>query len=147
MCLDVRQTCQCGKHSIQFHLKDNVMLPEVVSGLYCPDCPGDSAFDPRTMLMDNGWVIVYDMLLARMIAAQKLQMAADEVSPVFLFDSGFATWQEMYPGERDEIKGEREKIITLLKNDQKKYLEAMQRWNIERIEKLREAGWRKVQQA
>ncbi len=53
----------------------------------------------------------------------------------------------MYPGEREEIKDERDRIIALLKEDQKKYLETIQQWNIGRIERLKNEGWRKAQRA
>ncbi len=53
----------------------------------------------------------------------------------------------MYPGEQKDIKDDRGKIIELLQQDRNVYLHAMQNWNIERIERLKSAGWRKVQQA
>ena len=53
----------------------------------------------------------------------------------------------MYPGEKEDIKEDRQKIMELLQEDRNVYLQAMQKWNIERIERLKSAGWRKVQQA
>jgi len=147
MCIDVRKTCECGKQTIQFHLRDNVMMPQVIARLLCPSCPGDSSFDSATMLCDNDWIIEYDMDLARGLLAKKLQIDQEEVIPEFIFDNGYACWQEMYPGEKEDIKEDREKIIGLLQQDRNLYLQAMQNWNIERIEQLKSAGWRKVQQA
>ena len=148
MCLDVRKMCECGARTIQFHLRDNVMLPEVISRLFCPSCPGgETAYNNQTMLNDNGWIIEYDMVLAISLAVAKLQVEPEMVQPGFLFDSGYACWQEMYPGEQMEIKDEREKIIELAKKDQKQYLQTIQSWNIDRIKRLKEAGWRKVQLA
>ena len=77
----------------------------------------------------------------------ELQVSPDMVNPAYVFDTGYAAWQEMYPGEQKDIKEDREKIIELLQQDRNVYLHAMQNWNIERIERLRSAGWRKVQQA
>jgi len=54
---------------------------------------------------------------------------------------------EMYPGEQVDIRDARQKIIELLKEDRQQYLEAMQSWNIERIEWLKLQGWRRVQWA
>jgi hypothetical protein len=71
----------------------------------------------------------------------------DNVAPEYIFDSGYACWQEMYPGEKEEIMEDREKIIELLQQDRTLYLQAMQDWNIARIERRKSAGWRKVQQA
>jgi len=147
MCIDVRKTCECGSHTVQFHLRDNVLMPQVIARLFCPSCPGSSAFDTATMLSDNDWTIEYDMDLARTMLEKKLQIAPEDVAPEFIFDKGYACWQEMYPGEQKDIKEDREKIIELLQQDRNVYLHAMQNWNIERIERLRSAGWRKVQLA
>lgn len=147
MCIDVRKTCECGSNTIQFHLRDNVMMPQVIARLFCPVCPGNTPFDPDTMLCDNDWIIEYDMELARGLFSQKLRIDQEEVVPAFIFDNGYACWQEMYPGEQEDIREERQKIIDLLQQDRNVYLHAMQNWNIERIERLKSAGWRKVQQA
>ncbi len=147
MCIDVRKTCECGTHTVQFHLRDNIMAPQVISRLFCPSCPGSIAFDQETMLCDNDWIIEYDMELARTMLEKKLQIDPEDVAPEFIFDKAYACWQEMYPGEQKDIKEDREKIIELLQQDRNVYLHAMQNWNIERIERLKSAGWRKVQRA
>ena len=147
MCIDVRKTCECGDHTVQFHLRDNILTPQVISRLFCPSCPGDTAFDKKTMLYDNDWIIEYDMDLARTMLEKKMQIDPAEVVPELIFDRGYACWQEMYPGEHQDIKEDREKIIELLQQDRNVYLHAMQNWNIERIERLKAAGWRKVQRA
>ncbi|MBU0730048.1 MAG: hypothetical protein KKE17_08505 [Proteobacteria bacterium] len=145
MCIDVRKQCQCGRAKVQFFLKDNVMLPEVLSRLFCPKCPGDEPFDEEAMLADNGWVIEYDIPLAKMLAATKMIDDPENINPGYLFDKGLACWQELYPGEQEDIKEERAGMVALSKEDQKKYLETIQRWNIHRVQKLKQAGWRKVQ--
>lgn len=147
MCIDIRKTCECGRNTIQFHLRDNILMPQVIARLFCPSCPGDISYDSSTMLSDNGWTIEYDMELARGQLAQKMQIDQDEVAPEYIFDKGYACWQEMYPGEKEDIREDRENIIELLQQDRNLYLQAMQNWNIERIKQLKSAGWRKVQQA
>ena len=147
MCIDVRKTCECGSNTVQFHLRDNVLMPQVISRFFCPSCPEDCDFDSTTMLRDNDWVIEYDMELARGLLAKKLQIDQEDVVPELIFDRGYACLQEMYPGEQQDMKEDREKIIELLQQDRNVYLQAMQKWNIERIERLKSAGWRKVQQA
>jgi hypothetical protein len=147
MCIDVRKTCECGTHTVQFHLRDNMLMGQVIARLFCPCCPGDIPFDRETMLNDNEWIIEYDMELARGQLAQKLQLEPENLGPEFIFDSGYACWQELYPGEKEDIREEREKIMALLEQDRTVYLQAMQEWNIDRIERLKSAGWRKVQQA
>jgi len=147
MCLDVRRQCECGKEQVQFHLRDNIMVPEVISRVLCPSCSGNAPFNGDSMLNDNNWIIEYDMPLAQTLASKKLGLDSEEVSPEYIFDQGYACWLEMYPGEREEIKEERDNILKLLKIDQGKYLKKMQSWNIKRVEGLKEAGWRKAQQA
>jgi hypothetical protein len=147
MCIDVRKTCECRTHTVQFHLRDNIMTPQVIFRLYCPACPDNGPFEEESMLCDNGWTIEYDMDLARGLLEKKLQIDPEDIVPEYIFDKGYACWQEMYPGEQEDIKDDREKIIELLQQDRNVYLHAMQNWNIERIERLRSAGWRKVQQA
>jgi hypothetical protein len=99
------------------------------------------------MLSDNEWIIEYDMILAKSLLKEKQQLAMEEVTPEYIFDNGYACWQEMYPGEKEDIREDREKIIKLLEQDRNEYLQAMQNWNIERIKRLKTAGWRKLQQA
>jgi hypothetical protein len=123
------------------------MIPQVISRLFCPSCQGDVPYNSDAMLCDNEWIIEYDMELARGLFAQKLRIEQEDVSPEFIFDRGYACWQEMYPGEKNDIKEEREKIMQLLEQDRNVYLHTMQEWNIERIARLKSAGWRKVQQA
>jgi hypothetical protein len=98
MCLEIRKTCKYGSRTAQFHLRDNIMSQEVLTELYCPACSGEVELNPKSMPMDNGWIIEYDMELARFLAVSKLMIDPDAVRPGFVFDGGYACWQEMYPG-------------------------------------------------
>jgi len=147
MCLEIRKTCQCGEKNAQFHMRDNVMSREVVVSLYCPNCSPNIQLDKETMIYDKDWIIEYDIELAQFLAAAKLNIPPDMVSPDYLFDTGYAAWQEMYPGEQKDILDERKDIMDLLNQDPKKYLEEMNSWNIARIEQLKTDGWRKAQAA
>ena len=144
MCLEVRKTCNCGSKTAQFHLRDNVMSQEVLVKLYCPECSKDVELNPETMLMDNGWIIEYDMELARFLAVSKLMVDPESVRPGFVFDSGYACWQEMYPGEQQDVLEERKEILALQKQDPSRYLKEISSWNIARIERLKADGWRKA---
>ena len=147
MCLDIRKSCECGNQLVQFHLRDNIMSEEVIVSLYCPECAENAEVDEKTMLNDNRWIIEYDMELAQFLAVSKLQIPPDAVDPGFIFDSGYATWQEMYPGEQKDILEERKEIMGLLTTDQQEYLTRINKWNIARVERLKELGWRKAQAA
>ena len=147
MCIEVKKTCECGKHHAQFHLRDNIMSKEVLVSLRCPDCAKQVNVNETTMVNDNNWIIEYDMELAQFLAASKLQLSPDTVTPEYIFDSGYATWQEMYPGEQQDILEERKDIMELLKTDSQEYLKQINSWNIARVERLKQAGWRKAQAA
>lgn len=144
MCQDVRRKCDCGQEEIQFHLRDNVMSPEVIDHLYCPNCSLEKNHDKNSSINDNGWVITYDMEIARMFAITKLQLDPEDINPEFIFDSGYATWQELYPGETEDITEQRNQIIATKDDDPQRYLETIRNWNIDRIENLKLKGWRKV---
>ncbi|MDW7771450.1 MAG: hypothetical protein SCH71_01025 [Desulfobulbaceae bacterium] len=145
MCIEVRKTCCCGKHNVQFHLRDNIMSSEVILSLYCPNCSPDIPVHDEAMVCDKNWIIEYDMELAQFLAAARLNLAPDVVDPAFLFDAGYATWLELYPGEKEDILAERKDIMELAKTDPRKYLETINSWNISRVERLKADGWRKAQ--
>jgi len=147
MCLEIRKTCKCGSKTAQFHMRDNIMSQEILTELYCPDCSTEVELNPESMLMDNGWVIEYDMELAKFLAVSKLMVDPDSVRPGFVFDGGYACWQEMYPGEQKDVLEERKEIIALQKEDSTRYLKEISTWNIARIERLKTEGWRKAQAA
>ena len=123
------------------------MSQEVLTELYCPNCSAEVELNPESMLMDNGWLIEYDMDLAKFMAVSKLMADPDSVRPGFVFDGGWACWQEMYPGEQQDVMDERKEILALQKEDPSRYLKEISAWNINRIERLKAEGWRKAQAA
>ncbi len=147
MCVAVFKKCECGANTVQFHLRDNLLQPEVLTRLFCPSCPGDTGFDNKVMLSDNGWVIEYDMILAKGVISMQKLVDQEQVSPVYLFDQGYCTWLETYPGEREDIKEEKEKLLKLRDIDQQQYLTEIIAWNVNRLETLKAGGWRKAQAA
>ncbi|NPA94414.1 MAG: hypothetical protein GXO58_03190 [Thermodesulfobacteria bacterium] len=147
MCQEIRKTCHCGRKDAQFHLRDNVLSPEVIENLYCPACSAGVDLNPDTMITDNGWIIEYDMDLARFLLSSKLLLDRKQIRPGFLFDTGYACWLEMYPGEKEDILAERAEIMKLQQRDPRQYLQEISRWNIERVERLKEEGWRKARAA
>lgn len=147
MCLAVFKKCECGASTVQFHLRDNLFGPEIISRLFCPSCPGDIPFDPTSMLNDNSWLIEYDMVLARTAVARQKMIPEEQVCPDYLFDQGYCAWLETYPGEKEEIREAKEKILLLQKDDQQKYLREIIAWNVSRLKQLKADGWRKAQLA
>jgi hypothetical protein len=134
-------TCRCGVHSASFNFKEEIMPVEAIGGLYCPACSCEVKYNPESMLIDNGWVIEYDMEVAR-FAGQKLPHR--EITPELLFDEGYCTWRGVSPTDHIESVREREELVKLSKVNPKKYLEEFKKWGIERMERLANEGWRKA---
>ena len=99
------------------------------------------------MLADNGWVIKYDMVLARGIIIAKNLVDPEQVNPAYLFDQGYCAWLETYPGEQEDIREEKEELLKLRDIDQQQYLKEIIAWNIKRLESLKDGGWHKARAA
>jgi hypothetical protein len=144
MCMAYERSCSCGAGSASFHFRDNILPEQVVKELYCPSCGKDTAVDPANMVRDNGWIIRYDMDVARFSSGGRIDGA---ISAERLFDDGYCTWNGMYPGDHIDSVRERERITALAKTNPVEYLKKLKTWAIERMERLRDEGWRKAQNA
>ncbi|MBI5102865.1 MAG: hypothetical protein HZB33_13660 [Nitrospirae bacterium] len=143
MCVDHSMSCRCGSNSASFNFKDEVMPAEVVSGLYCPKCSGDIPYDPSAMLKDTGWIIEYDMEVARFMGQC---LPSSKITPEYLFDEGYCTWRGVYPTDHTDSVCERAELIKLSKINPRQYLEEFKKWGIERMQRLEEEGWRKARE-
>ncbi len=144
MCIEYKTVCKCAKREASFNFKDNLMPPEVVEALYCPECSKNIAIDPISMIEDNGWIIKYDMEVA---ALYRHKLPYDDVEnflPETLFDKGYATWRGIYPGDHIDSAREREELAKLAKTDPQRYFREIKEWAINRMERLRKEGWRKA---
>jgi len=117
----------------------------VVSNLYCPKCSKSVAFDVECMIVDNDWIMEFNLPLAEDYL-KRARIDINRLSPAFIFDHGYASWNGFTPNELDERLVERQEIIALATHNMQQYLAEMKRWGCERVQKLREAGWRKAQQ-
>jgi len=142
MCVDHTINCSCGKNHASFNFKDDVLPHEVISGLYCPLCSPAVSNDSSTMLSDNGWIIAYDMDVARFML-QKVSKA-QKVNPEFIFDEGYCTWRGVTPTDHIDSVREREQLTQLAKTDRKRYFEEIKSWANNRMAKLAREGWRKA---
>ncbi len=144
MCMEYSMSCECGSRRASFNFRDEIMPPEVISRLYCPDCSGEINIDSSSMIADNGWVIEYDMEIAEFASLKTPRLAGTSLTPETLFDEGLATWRGIYPGDHIDSALEREEIVRMAKTDPKGYIERIKSWGIERMERLRAEGWRKA---
>jgi len=139
--MDHKKTCACSAQTASFNLRDEVMPPEIIDRLYCPQCSSDVVFDSKTMIRDNGWIIDFDMDLAR-FSGHKLSGA--EITPEYLFDQGYCTWRGIYPMDHIDSVKEREELVKLAQINTRKYLEEIKKWGIDRMDRLARDGWRKA---
>ncbi len=142
MCVDHSINCACGKNRASFNFKDEVLPHEVISGLYCPECSRTVSFDTGTMLADNGWIISYDIDVARFMMQRVVP--AHRVTPEFLFDEGYCTWRGVTPSDHIDSLREREYLTQLVKTDRKLYFEEIKSWGNNRMARLAREGWRKA---
>jgi hypothetical protein len=143
--MDHSQKCACGARAASFNFKDSLLPNEVITGLYCPECASGAAFNPATMLRDNGWVLAYDMEVARFMLSGQAA-AAGGVTPELIFDEGYCTWRGISPTDPADAVREREAIVKLAKTDPKKYFEELKTWGLKRMERFAREGWRKARE-
>lgn len=124
--------------------KNHILPPIVVRNLYCPECSSEVELDASCMVEDNHWILEFDVHLAKG-CLRAVRIDSHPISPAFLFDEGYASWNGLTPNELDQRSAERREIIPLADKDMRLYLAEMKRWGCERAQKLREAGWRKAQ--
>jgi hypothetical protein len=137
-----QRSCACGKHMAGLSI-DCIIPEEVIAAIYCPEESKNVRFDQKTMVNDNGWIIEYDMEIARFYA-QHAQKEPDRITPEFLFLEGLASWTGMTPTDQVELPKERDKIVRLRDQDPKRYMEEFRKWAISRNERMKKEGWKKA---
>ncbi len=144
MCMEHKLICKCGKKEASFNFKDEILPPEIIKTLYCPDCSKKIALDHVSMIYDNGWIILYDMEIVRLYRNKLPHSVIENLLPETLFDYGFATWRGIYPGDYGDSLEERQELTKLAKTNPKKYFNDIKNWAINRMARLKQEGWRKA---
>jgi len=142
MCVDHSINCLCGKNHASFNFRDEVLPHETITKLHCPACSQGVSYNPATMLADTGWIIGFDMDVARFMLQNVAP--ADMVTPEFIFDEGYCTWRGVTPTDHIDSVKEREALAQLAKIDRKRYFEEIKSWSNKRMERLAREGWRKA---
>jgi hypothetical protein len=145
MCVDHSINCSCGKNHASFNFRDEILPVEVISKLHCPACSQGVRHDPSTMLADNGWIIEFDMDVARFMLSKVA--STSRVTPEFVFDEGYCTWRGMTPSDHIDSVRERETLAHLARTDRKRYFEEMRVWANTRMDRLAREGWRKAHES
>ncbi len=147
MCTNLRLYCTCRKHSANIMNRDNILPTEVIRKMWCPECSGIAAFEPDRMVKDNGWMIEYRMDMARNILAGKFGDSRSEISPEFLFDEGYSSWNGFTPTELEESLAERSAIRKECGSNMLVFMTKITSWGKDRVKTLSDRGWRKAQAA
>ena len=145
MCMNTRRTCRCGANAAFLQYRDNVLTPEVLLELYCPQCRHQAQWDPGAMVADCGWILEYDLKRAQLLMdRRRLGVAA---TPEFIFDEGYLSWQGFSPMDHEVNHELHRELEPLIKQDLNQYLKALkERW-LEHVAALKTQGWRKAQRA
>ena len=142
MCVEHSVNCLCGKSSAGFNFRDEILPFEVITRLNCPVCSKSTPYNPSTMVVDNGWIIEFDMDVARFMLQKSAP--ASQVTPEFIFDEGYCTWRGLTPSDHIDSVRERNGLLQLSRTDPKRYFEELKNWSNARMERLAREGWRKA---
>jgi hypothetical protein len=145
MCMDYAKKCKCGARSASFNFRDSLLPGEVIAEVYCPACSSGLKYDSLTMVQDNGWVLQFEMDMARFML-NKLPVESSSITPQYLFDEGYCTWRGITPTDNIDSLREREEILKYAKTDPKRYFEELRTWGTKRMERLALEGWRKARE-
>ena len=103
MCMMESRRCCCGPKMAYLNFRNNLLTPEILVSLYCPDCAPNADFDPLAMVADCGWIMEYDMEGARAFFVKENLDSA--VTPELIFDEGYLTWQGFSPRRPRDPRG------------------------------------------
>ncbi len=143
MCFNQRRFCECGRNAAFLVFRDNLLPPEILLNLYCPQCGPEVILDNAYMLEDCGWILEYDVERAQ--AYFDLRGIKAQATPGYLFDEGFLSWQGLAPGEEEVNAQLHRRLEPLVKENYALYLKSLRTEWTAHVADLKAAGWRKAQ--
>jgi hypothetical protein len=141
--MNLRRFCVCGRNSTFLSFRDNLLLPEILLNLYCPQCRPPAPLDKTTMLEDCGWVLEYDVERAQVYL--DLRGLRQQATPEYLFDQDYLSWQGLAPGDQEESARLHRRLEPLVRQDYALYLKSLKTEWTAHVAGLKSAGWRKAQ--
>lgn len=144
MCMATTIECSCGGEFAGMHHLNSVLPREAVRAVHCPSCA--VSFDAETMVWDNGWVVEYDMEVARNYLT-RTGIPEERITPTLIFEEGYASWNGLTPTDVYDKAMELNDLSAQFKGDKRAYFEAIKAWTQDRAERLAEQGWRKAELA
>ncbi|MBM4294422.1 MAG: hypothetical protein FJ126_05880 [Deltaproteobacteria bacterium] len=142
MCMNIRRSCRCGRNSAYFLLGDNLLPPEVLVNLYCPGCRDLADGNPAAMLEDCGWILEFDLAMARIFLDKR--GISQPSTPEFIFDKGYLTWQGFSPGDHEANTRLHQRLAPLIEENLNLYLQTLKSEWLAHVAALKAAGWRKA---
>ena len=148
MCTHQKITCQCGLGVAYMFYRDDILPEETVIGIYCPACSHTVKWDPSAMIKDVGWIIHYDMEVARFYLKKKdIVRSDDEVSPEFLFFEDYCSWYGLTPTDIEENTYLAKDLEDLKKQNLRQYFDTFKQRRINRVNELKAQGYLKALKA
>lgn len=144
MCMSITRRCICGQNEAHFMFRDNILPAETLLNLYCPRCRDQAKWNAATMLEDGGWILEYDLEMARFFLWKK--RVQQPITPEFLFDEGYCSWQSLTPRGHEESARIHRRLAPLLAQDRLLYIQQLKAEWLDHVAALKAAGWRKAQQ-
>jgi hypothetical protein len=143
--MQLTRACRCGRKLAYLSFRDNILTPEILTSLYCPECSPEVPWNPACMVEDCGWILEYDIAGARFFMARR--GVTGEISPDFLFDEGYLSWQGFSPLDHEVNSDLHQRLAPMIKEDLHRYLEALKSQWLDYVTTLKHRGWRKAQRA
>jgi hypothetical protein len=141
--MNQRRYCECGRYSVYLIFRDNLLPPEILVNLYCPECRHQVSWDGSAMLEDCGWVLEYDVERAQ--SYFNLRGVKATATPEVLFDQGYLSWQGLAPGDEEVNRRLHRRLAPLIEQDLALYLKSLKEEWTAHVADLKAAGWRKAQ--
>lgn len=143
MCFYQKRPCVCGKREAYIFYRDDLLPKEVLAKLYCPECGNQVERSPYSMIEDGGWILEYNMVVARYYFHFKQGNLHFPVTPEFIFDGDYCSWYGLTPMALEENARMHRELLPLQKQDKRRYIYQLRERCVARVAELKEAGWRK----
>ena len=145
MCMMENRRCFCGRQAAYLNFRDNILPPEILVTLYCPECGPQGDFNPESMVADCGWIMDYDMEGAQAFFLKRGLSQA--LTPEFIFDEGYLTWQGFSPGDHLVRAELHQRLAPLIQEDMNQFLQSLKSEWLAHVERLKAEGWRRARLA
>lgn len=148
MCTHNKVLCKCGLGVAYLFFRDDILPEETVLDIYCPACSHLAKWDPSAMIRDVGWIIHYDMEVARFYLQKKnILKQEEEVTPEFLFFEDYCSWYGLTPTDIEEGIQLTRELEQLKNRNLRQYFEVFKKRRIGRVNELKAQGYLKALRA